>query len=48
MRRTKDNHVIVGYYPSGGFIKYASKKMQNPPHSRKFAHQGDVYRVDEV
>ena len=48
MRRTKDNHAIVGYYPSGGFIKYAGKKMQNPPNSRHYKHPGDVYKVEEL
>ena len=45
MRRTKDNHVIVGYFPSGEFINYADKKMQNPPRSRMFRHHSDTYQV---
>jgi hypothetical protein len=46
LRRTKDNHAIVGYYPSGEFINYAGKRMQNPPHSRQYKHPSDVYKVE--
>ena len=46
MKRSKDNHAIVGYYPSGEFINYAGKKMQNPPRTRAFRHPSDVYTVE--
>lgn len=48
MRRTKDNHAVLGYYPSGEFISYAGKKMQNPPKTKYYRHPRDVYTVDEL
>lgn len=48
LRRTKDNHAIIGYFPSGEFIIYAGKKMQNPPNSKQLRHSGDVYTVEEI
>lgn len=48
LRRTKDNHAVIGYYPSGEFIIYAGKKMQNPPKSRQFRHPSDIYTVTEI
>jgi hypothetical protein len=48
MRKTKDNHMIIGSYPSGDFINYAGKKMQNPPKTKVFRHATDVYTVEEV
>lgn len=48
LRRTKDNHAIIGYFPSGQFITYAGKKMQNPPNSKQLRHSGDVYTVEEI
>lgn len=48
MKRSKDNHAIMGYYPSGEFINYANKKMQNPPKNRLFRHPSDVYTVEEM
>jgi len=48
MRRTKDNRLIVGYYPSSEFINYGGKKMQNPPNSRQYTHPSDVYSVEEI
>ena len=47
LKKTKDNHAVVGYFPSGEFINYAGKKMQNPPISRSFRHPSDVYKVEE-
>lgn len=46
MRRTKDNRMILGYYPSSDFVNFAGKKMQNPPLNKNFDHPKDVYTVE--
>ena len=48
MRATKDNRMILGYYPTDQFINYGGKKMQNPPKNRQLNHRLDVYTVDEI
>lgn len=48
MRRTKDNRMVFGYYPSEQFVNYGGKRMQNPPKNRQFNHPSDVYTVQEL
>jgi hypothetical protein len=48
MKKTKDNRMIVGYYPSTDFINYGGKLMQNPPLNRQYTHPSDVYTVEEI
>jgi hypothetical protein len=48
MKKTLDNHFIVGTIPSSTFINYAGKKIQSPPTSKPFRKTRSTYRVEEI